>query len=208
MKRKLALMGVAGALVMTAIVGGSLAAINAQSDTSENVITTKSLGIGIYEAGMEAASFVVTAEKVMPGDTVEKPMCVKNDVEDGYELYVRVIINKSWGAYEAGQFAKDFEADTSAIALSRESTDWIVEYEDEEQMVLYYTRPLAAGEETSNFMDALAISEAIGNSYAGKAVQLEVEADAVQKFAGIDAMASAWGVTVTLDENGNITDVQ
>lgn len=207
MKKKLALMGIAGVLVLTAIVGGSLAAINAQSDTGESVISTKALGIGIYEEGTEAAKTVVTAEKIMPGDTVDRPMCVENDVEGGYDLYVRVTINKSWGDYDGSTFEKDFEADTSAIGIYRESSDWIMAYEDEEQLVLYYTRPLAAGESSSNFMDALVISEELGNRYANKAAQLEVEADAVQKFAGEDAVASAWGVTVTLDAEGNITSV-
>ncbi len=207
MKKKLALMGIAGILVLTAIVGGSLAAINAQSDTGESIISTKALGIGIYEDGAEPEKTVVTAEKIMPGDTVEKPMCVKNDVDNGYDLYVRVIINKSWGNYDGSVFDKDFEADTSAISIYRESGDWINAYEDEEQLVLYYTKPLAAGESSSNFMDALVISESLGNRYAGMAAQLEVEADAVQKFAGEDAVSSAWGVEITLDSDGNITSV-
>ena len=86
---------------------------------------------------------------------------------------------------------------------------WLVQYADEEQIVLYYTKPLqASGESTStNFMDGISFDEELGNQYADKELALEYVVTAVQANNSEAAMAAEWGMFPVFDANGVLTGV-
>lgn len=58
--------------------------------------------------------------------------------------------------------------------------DWIIGYEDDEQTVMYYTKPLAPEQTTTNFMDGIHFKESMGNGFADAVYTLEYEVTAVQ----------------------------
>lgn len=143
--------------------------------------------------------------------------------------YVRVSIYKYWLDAE-GNKLRDLSPDLINLNLVNVGTDWM---EDEgartrERTVLYYSKLLyAEGEgasETSLFADSLTIDDSIakkvsqetkkdGNyttiittyDYDGVSFRIEVEVDAVQEHNAQDAVWSAWGKRVTVNEDGSLS---
>lgn len=212
MKKKIVLMSIAAVLVLTAIIGGTLAGF--QTETAEQGttdITTKSLGIELVDGEVPMAAGIEEAKVGMPGDEIEMPYNIVNDIPDGYELYTRVTIYKYWDSEnneldpEMIQLRVQGEELTEGMVVN----DWIVWYADEEQVIAYYTKPLATGEATSNIVDTLYIAPEINNDYTGETVMLEIKADAVQAAVAKDgSIPSEWGVFVDIDENGVITKIE
>lgn len=212
MKKKLILMCAAGVLAATAVIGKTLAGFHASTESKGVTnITVKALGIEMPESGnTEADTQEITIGKGAPGGEVELQHCVCNNVEGGYTLYTRVIIDKKW---------QDEELDASKIHLYAGTgdnrtelqagitvNDWIVWYADAKQVILYYTRPLAAGETSSNLLDSVSFDAQMDNDYAGKQAILSFHADAVQQIAALDAIPSEWGVYPTIAD-GIITSI-
>ncbi len=140
--------------------------------------------------------------------------------------YVRVSIYKYWLDAQ-GVKMRDLSPDLIDLNLVNLGTDWI---EDEgartrERTVLYYNKLLyAEGEgvsETPLFADSLVIDDIIarrvsqvtetnGNyttivttyDYDGVSFRVEVEVDAVQEHNAQDAVWSAWGKRIAVDDNG------
>lgn len=138
--------------------------------------------------------------------------------------YVRVNIYKYWLDAD-GEKLRDLSPDLIRLNLVNLGTDWI---EDEgarttERTVLYYNKLLyAEGEgvsETPLFADSLIIDDSIakkvsqetetnGNyttitttyDYDGVSFRIEVEVDAVQEHNAEDAIWSAWGKRVTVND--------
>ncbi len=210
MKKKVMLMCIAGILACTAVIGGTLAGFHTEArQQGVAQITTKSLSIELQEkvSAEEAAS----AENAGPGDEIALVRNIVNDAEDGYELYTRVTIYKSWN--------RD-DLDSSKLRLYRDGvelvtenaeavndSDWILWYADDEQVVMYYRKPLAVGECTSDILSSVQIDVDINNQYVNSKFAVEFEVDAVQKIAADQAIISEWGVYPVFDENGNITSI-
>lgn len=215
MKKKIILMSIAGILVLTAVIGGTVAGFTAKSEEGKTDITTKALGITLIDDQQvpmcRSVEEVPASELGMPGDEVAMGFHVTNDIPDGYDLYTRVTVYKYWDdrsldAKYIGLFAGKGEARTELTA-GTEVNDWIIWYVDEEQMIAYYKRPLAANESTLNILDSLSISPEISNDYTGKTVMFEIEADAVQKAVAEKAIPAEWGVYASFDDAGNIVSI-
>lgn len=226
MKKKYILMGVAGALVAATVIGGTLAALNTNTEGNAGTgiaeISTNAIGISLTGEGTtkEELSDVATT----PGGDVPCAYYVTNNVssdETGYSIYAKVTIYKSWedDSLDASNATIDYLANDEYIpyasnitdmknqVLSGEADDWIVAYADEEQIVLYYTKPLAQGESSSNFMDAISFASDMNNAYADGQLNLSVEISAVQINTQEEAMQAEWGVFPAFDANGNITGI-
>lgn len=204
-------MSVAGAMMLTLIIGGTMAGFTAQSEDGTADITTKQLGITLVDGKVPMAGAAEEVQIAMPGDEIPVPYRVTNDVPDGYDLYTRVTIYKYWedrslDAKNIQLYAGSGDAKTELTAGTKVG-DWIVWYQDEEQVIAYYTRPLASGESTGNILDTLSVSSDITNEYTGQTVKLEIEADAVQKAVAESSIPAEWGVYPTFDSNGTITAI-
>ena len=220
MKKKYALMGLAGSIAVVAIVGGSLAAFNTSTENNAGTgiaqISTKSIEItGVGTSG----DSISISDAALPGKSYECRYNVLNSVseeKDAYGVYARVVIDKKWDtedgldagmtgiAYSLGEENEVYEGDliqtqTDGSGLICDN-DWILTYEDGEQVVLYYTKPLDKGESTTDFMDAVEFSERMGNRYMEKNLTLEITIDAVQIDSNEDAMQAEWGVFPLIDE--------
>ncbi|MCI9485853.1 MAG: hypothetical protein HFI64_02570 [Lachnospiraceae bacterium] len=209
MKKKLILIGVAAILVMTALIGGSLAYFQADGREVRQQLGTRRLGISLMgdtEGPERLQDGNLRFDTVMPGAEIKKEIFVENT--ENTELYARVTVSKYWLRRENGRLEKAMDLNAEKIELDYRESDWLLLKEDTEQLVLYYTKPLAPGERTASIMDQIKISTDIGNAYANTGVGLDIEADAVQTVAAKDAILSEWGVLATIDGNGVITAVE
>lgn len=220
MKKKLILMGIAGALVVTTIISGSLALVRTStSGQATSDVSTKDITIAIYEDGKEAVSDNIIVDTKVPGEEIPKKLTIKNTLDEniGYDTYVRVVIYKTWGEMTPSETGDSdvFIKKSSLDQLKQidlkfgDSTNWYFISNDpaKEETVLYYKLPLKPGESTEPFLQSVKISETLNNEYAGKSILLEMDVDAVQKNDGVNAISSAWGVTVTTDKDGKITSI-
>lgn len=125
--------------------------------------------------------------------------------------YVRVSIYKYW--VDPNKFAKDpenaklSELDPDYIDLHLTNLDsaWLLDTSasTSERVVLYYNRLLNSGDVTPLFADTVTISNACRKekaAYNGAQFRIEVHVDAVQENNAGDAILSAWGRTVAVDE--------
>lgn len=210
-------MGIAGALVVTTMIGGSLALVRTSSSgQATSDITTKDLGIGIYEDNTEAIDGEIILKTKVPGETVSKNLVIKNTktTDTGYDTYVRVTIYKTWGEMSDSQnkiFIKDSsleQLDQIILGISQDP-NWYLSTvaSTNEETVLYYKVPIKPGESTTPFLNSIKIDESLGNKYADKSILLDIDADAVQVIDGVDAISSAWGISVSVNNLGEITSI-
>lgn len=212
MKKKLTLMCVAGVLVMTAIIGGTLAGFNtATENKGVTNITVKALSIDLLGTA-DGDLAEVSGVKAKPGGEMELIKNIKNDVDGGYTLYTRVTIDKKWSddTLDASKIHLYVGSGDSKVELTAGTTvnGWIVWYSDAEQVVMYYTKPLEQGQESTNLMETLSFDADMDNAYAGKEAQISFSADAVQTIMAEDSIPSEWGVYPVFDENGIITAIE
>lgn len=221
MKRKLLLMGITAAMLLTTIIGGSLAFFQADGKPVQNQLSTKKLDIDLQEDGtwVKDADGEAVVANLMPGASVEKHVRVINDVPGDTSFYTRVRITRCWGEEREGQFSKDFTLDPSLILLDLNTTEqggsWLLadggtvqEQQGRETITLYYTKAVSGdpGSATDEVLKGFSIAPELSNAYADKAVQICVEADGVQTLHAEDAALSEWGVQLQID-NGTITAV-
>lgn len=176
-------------------------------------------GTGTLLSGM-----LEDGEKLIPGKHYEENLRVFNS--GAIDTYVRVILCRSWMDEEGN---KDTNLTPSLIGLdlASESEGWYVDEKAStpERVMLYYTKPLVSGQSTPDFCKGITIDPAIGAkvtksetvdeegnrvittecAYDGYQFHLEAEVDAVQTHSGEDAVRSAWGVDVTVAEDGSLS---
>ena len=117
-------------------------------------------------------------------------------------MYVKVVIYHAWDT-KSGGLVSAGEADDIYV----HNQDWIIGYADDEQPAMYYTKPLAPEQTTTNFMDGIHFKESMGNGFADAVYTLEYEVTAVQANNAKDAIAAELGVFPEFDENGTILSV-
>lgn len=221
-KKKFLLMIAAGLLVSTFIIGGTLAAGNTGTDggagTAIAAVTTKAISIAIKQPGTTDQN--MNDIKALPGKDSAYPCNVSNDVtgKDAYDIYAKVTINRKWQnkgldgtnvslLYNNQNQTAAYQPVDNTQKMYKAPNDWIVAYADNEQIVLYYTKPLAKGESSTNFVDAIHFGDRLDNNYAGIGYNINCQVDAVQVSSGEDAMAAEWGMFPLIDKQGNISGV-
>ncbi|MBO5258953.1 MAG: hypothetical protein J6B26_01065 [Agathobacter sp.] len=227
MKKKYLLMGVAGALVVSTMIGGTLAALDTvTTEGAKAEISVKSIGVSVNQAnGAKTVDGSVEIKNgAVPGGNYECSYNVSNTETDGYDIYVKVAIYKYWedeeGTLESKYDSVYFDcADGSEMAYPQELEEsyltengWLVQYADEEQIVLYYTNPLKASDDvkentSTNFMDGISFDPALGNAYANKELKIDYEITAVQANNSKAAMAAEWGMFPVFDKDGVLLGV-
>lgn len=211
MKRKLIFLAAAAAVAATAA-GGSLAALNTTTENNAGAATT---GISLKDIGISVAN----ATGTVGGDVATNPggewdnatSFVTNTMTGGYTVYTKVVIDHRFDDLDSDMafayIGDSYETGTVLDEDAETVNDWIVFYADDEQTVMYYTKPLAPGESTTDFLDGIYFSPEMGNDYAGASYSVDITVTAVQYDNGYGAIASELGVFPTFDEDGNITAV-
>ena len=189
-------------------------------ENGEEVSRKNYIGDGNWDA-VEGELFEnLFAEGFTLGEEYEEVLSVKNS--GAIDAYVRVIITKSWIDAEGN---KDQTLAPGLIEFPVSGEGWVVDEDAStpERTVVYYTAPLAVGE-TSAFTSTFRVDPALQTKviatekttsdgttityeyeYDGYSFNVEAEIDAVQTHNAADAIKSAWGVDVTVADNGAIS---
>ena len=186
-------------------------------------------------SGELLAGTLPEGEEWQPGRTYREELAVRNS--GTIEEYVRIKLYKYW-TDENGNKRTDLSPAMIDLNLTgnhwildeRATTANVREGDgrDGERIVAYYDGILAPGVETELFADTITIDGRIADrvtetretdangwttvttvyEYDGAMFVLEAEVDAVQTHNAADAIRSAWGVEVTLEEDGALRLVQ
>jgi hypothetical protein len=212
-KKKLILMGIAGGLIATTIIGGTLAAtsIKSQTGNTEAEITVDNLSINLQDGAQNSvnelretvsSNDLLEDTFVVPNASIEYNQLVHNSGD--YPVYIRVTIEKAW----SGEFVER-EPDLSYIELDYNTNDWIAfpstssqaslleegeESLDINPLVLYYKYPVTINNDTSQFLNTIHLSSMIDEAYSNAQISISVTAEAVQSLDAKNAIPSEWGV--------------
>lgn len=217
MKKKIITMAAALALVVTAIVGRTLAeeVISASSEGASSESSTGSetvsnnnimetLSIGDLAVALSSGipdvpvSFPVSG---MPGEIVKLNPKLSVSNERDFSAYIRVKIDKQWNS--------DADLDAGMVTFDTPSEDWLVmsAENDTEQIVLYYKKPIGQSENTAPFLKEVHFDSSMNNEYADKEIDITITVDAVQAEVAEKAMLSEWGVMPDLAADGTIIKI-
>ncbi len=173
--------------------------------------------------GKLLADMLGEGESVQLGKTYPEVLTVENS--GTIDEYVRVSIYKYW-LNPQNEKVQDLSPELIGLNLVNLGDDWMMDEKasTRERTVLYYKNVLPVGAVTPPFSDTLTLDPAIGTrvrqekttdgkyttvktifEYDGYSFQIEVEVDAVQTHNAADAILSAWGCKVEVDENGSLS---
>ena len=167
--------------------------------------------------GVLLANLLAKDEKFAVGKKYKEELSVKNS--GTIDQYVRVSVFRYWLKDEK----KDRTLSPELIGLNLVNVggDWLLDETSttEERIVLYYSKLLKAGETSSLFADSIKIDNMIATKvtqvpvegkkntirtvydYDGMQFCVEAKVDAVQEHNAEDAIWSAWGKRVTVDND-------
>lgn len=211
--KKIVIMAVAAVITVGTIIGGTMAAYQASTETNKT-ISTSSLDVKLNVEGNQVdrdGSVVINSSDIKNGTVHGKVSAVNTGSKS---LYVRVRVNKAWyegqkKIYEKNN--KDVNCNTIGIGFIN-TNDWFVLSDDVngEDVYIYYKKILKSGEKSSDFMDEFTLLKDINdntNQYSGLSVKIRFDADAIQTTASKAAMLAEWGIVAEFDNDGRITAI-
>ena len=229
-----ALFAVALALLLLGSIGGTRAALTIQSEYYNSEVEVLNIGVALVEKDTDGVFQVVSGKDALMGENTPIGKAVKIENSESKKFYVgkkypetlavrntadikeyvRVAVYKYW--LDEDGTTKNYEMDSDWIKLGFvTSGNWSIDGESttKERTVLYYSEPIAPGEDTTEFLESVTIdpkatkkitkTEVVeGNvtkiswtyDYNGKQFCLEVYVDSVQDHNPDTAKVSAWGV--------------
>ena len=217
----------AAVLLIASTVGSTQAALTYYSENYSAEVNVSNIGIDLVENGTVVGdellkNMIAEDEELVLGKAYDEELSVVNS--GSIDSYVRVIVKKSWQD-EAG--IKNTMLSPDLIDLNFVTGNgWVIDESAStaERTVLYYTGILPVGATTTAFTDTLRIDPVIATKivetveenaggknityayeYDGYTFTVEAEVDAVQTHNAEAAIKSAWGVSVVVSENGNLS---
>jgi len=212
MKKKYLMLGVAAVLVSAAIIGGSLATINAVGEAATNRLGAPTLAVNIGSVASARATVEDQTEKIMPGDHLDcSGFVVQNTAQ--VPLYARVTVTKYW---TDGDEEKNTELDAKMIEMTVDESGWLQANQvlmgtSGETEVYYLAKPLASGESATLDLD-ITVSKDLGNIGQNAGITVKAAVDAVQFVAGqnelnASGILASFGVEAALNGDGSIASV-
>ena len=171
--------------------------------------------------GTLLANMLGEDEKFTPGKRYDEAISVKNS--GNIDTFVRVILTRSWQDAEG---KKNTSLSPDLIELNYLTDNgWVIAENQStpERTVLYYTKALPVGETTPALSDTIRVNESIaqdvtkqvdGNTirytykYDGYSFHVDAEVDAVQTHNAQEAIKSAWGVDVSVNDDETVMSLQ
>ena len=171
--------------------------------------------------GTLLANMLGEDEKFTPGKRYDEAISVKNS--GNIDTFVRVILTRSWQDAEG---KKNTSLSPDLIELNYLTDNgWVIAENQStpERTVLYYTKALPVGETTPALSDTIRVNESIaqdvtkqvdGNTirytykYDGYSFYVDAEVDAVQTHNAQEAIKSAWGVDVSVNDDETVMSLQ
>ncbi len=203
-------------------IGGARAALTYFSDDYAANIQLHEIGVTLVENGAPVEGellkgLLAEGEELKLGTAYQEQLNVYNS--GVINEYVRVSIHKYWVDSE-GEKIRTLSPELIGLNLVNLGTDWLIDQEasTRERTVLYYNKLLAPQSETPLFADKLTIDGSIADrvgetretsggyttitvtyEYDGARFCIEAKVDGVQEHNAQDAIWSAWGRRVTID---------
>lgn len=211
MKKKLILMCIAGALVMTAVIGGTLAGFNTTTQENQGSgvtdIKVNKLDIGVsgdnLSGDTDELRRIIISEPAVPGGDVS--FTRKLDNLGKYDVYVRVIANIKWEDNLP-------VTDIVSVGIDDKENEWFCypAYEaGDEQITMYRKAAVTVGQkEVAIPINKISFDPKMNNTYAEKKIEIAFTVDAVQAAAAEDSMPSEWGVYPVFDADGNLEAIE
>ena len=213
---------VAAGLLLFSSIGGARAALTYFSDDYAANIQLHEIGVTLVENGAPVEGellkgLLAEGEELKLGTAYQEQLNVYNS--GVINEYVRVSIHKYWVDRE-GEKIRTLSPELIGLNLVNLGTDWLIDQEasTRERTVLYYNKLLASQSETPLFADKLTIDGSIADrvgetretsggyttitvtyEYDGARFCIEAKVDGVQEHNAQDAIWSAWGRRVTID---------
>ena len=170
--------------------------------------------------GTLLTNLLAEGESVNPGQKYDEVLAVKNT--GTINQYVRVSVYKYWLDADGNKMQN---VSPDLIDLHLTENGWIVDENSStpERTVLYYTKALPVGETTPALSDTIRVNESIaqdvtkqvdGNTirytykYDGYSFHVDAEVDAVQTHNAQEAIKSAWGVDVSVNDDETVMSLQ
>lgn len=211
----------AAGLLLFSGIGGARAALTYYSETYSGRMELQNIGVSLQENGKEVSGSLLTGmlaegESVKPGMKYDEVLTVANT--GSINQFVRVSIYKYW-LDENGNKVQSVSPDL--IDLNLTGDGWLVDESSStaERTVLYYSHVLPAGATSAPFADSLTIDPLVATKvtkttstsggyttitttydYDGLQFCLEASVDAVQEHNAGDAILSAWGRSVSIQD--------
>ncbi len=218
----IAAFAVAAGLLLFSSIGGARAALTYFSDDYAANIQLHEIGVTLVENGAPVEGellkgLLAEGEELKLGTAYQEQLNVYNS--GVINEYVRVSIHKYWVDSE-GEKIRTLSPELIGLNLVNLGTDWLIDQEasTRERTVLYYNKLLASQSETPLFADKLTIDDSIADrvgetretsggyttitvtyEYDGARFCIEAKVDGVQEHNAQDAIWSAWGRRVTID---------
>ena len=218
----IAAFAVAAGLLLFSSIGGARAARTYFSDDYAANIQLHEIGVTLVENGAAVEGellkgLLAEGEELKLGTAYQEQLNVYNS--GVINEYVRVSIHKYWVDSE-GEKIRTLSPELIGLNLVNLGTDWLIDQEasTRERTVLYYNKLLASQSETPLFADKLTIDGSIADrvgetretsggyttitvtyEYDGARFCIEAKVDGVQEHNAQDAIWSAWGRRVTID---------
>ncbi|WP_296455385.1 hypothetical protein [uncultured Acetatifactor sp.] len=218
----IAAFAVAAGLLLFSSIGGARAALTYFSDDYAANIQLHEIGVTLVENGAPVEGellkgLLAEGEELKLGTAYQEQLNVYNS--GVINEYVRVSIHKYWVDSE-GEKIRTLSPELIGLNLVNLGTDWLIDQEasTRERTVLYYNKLLASQSETPLFADKLTIDGSIADrvgetretsggyttitvtyEYDGARFCIEAKVDGVQEHNAQDAIWSAWGRRVTID---------
>lgn len=218
----IAAFAVAAGLLLFSSIGGARAALTYFSDDYAANIQLHEIGVTLVENGAPVEGellkgLLAEGEELKLGTAYQEQLNVYNS--GVINEYVRVSIHKYWVDSE-GEKIRTLSPELIGLNLVNLGTDWLIDQEasTRERTVLYYSKLLASQSETPLFADKLTIDGSIADrvgetretsggyttitvtyEYDGARFCIEAKVDGVQEHNAQDAIWSAWGRRVTID---------
>lgn len=151
-------------------------------------------------------------EKFILGKIYDEKLAVENS--GNIDTFVRVVLTKSWQDKEG----KNVDLSPALIELGFNQDGWVINeaQSTDERVVLYYTKVVESKKTTPDFMKTIRISNQLSTMYTkvedektikyqytynGYTFTLDAEVDAVQTHNAKDAIKSAWGIDVNVNDD-------
>lgn len=212
----------AAGLLLFSSIGGARAALTYFSEDYAANIQLHEIGVTLVENGAPVDGELLKGllgegEVLKPGTAYREELNVYNS--GVINEYVRVNIYKYW-LNPDGEKNSTMSPDLIDLNLVNVGSDWLLDEaaSTEERTVLYYSRLLNSQNETSLFADRLTIDGSVADrvretretsgryttittvyEYDGMQFCVEAKVDAVQEHNAQDAIWSAWGRRVVID---------
>lgn len=216
------LLGIAAVLLLGSGVGSARAALAYYSDQYSASMDMSTIGVSLKENGKVVSSktYDDQGDATTNGEGKLLQNLLKEDeklaVENSgnIDTFVRVVLTKSWQDKEG----KNVDLSPALIELGFNQDGWVINeaQSTDERVVLYYTKVVESKKTTPDFMKTIRISNQLSTMYTkvedektikyqytynGYTFTLDAEVDAVQTHNAKDAIKSAWGIDVNVNDD-------